>query len=74
MTPNLIHRVLINCPKTGEPVNTIYRLRPSAFETLAGEYRFRCARCGEIHAWRRADAWLEDARVRSRAPSNLTTA
>lgn len=56
-----IHRVLIKCPTTGSPVNTIFRLRPSAFEALRGEYGFRCERCGEIHSWRREDAWLESA-------------
>ena len=71
MSDNIIHRVLINCPKTGEPVNTVYRLRPTAFEALNGQYAFRCARCGEIHHWRREDAWLEDASLRSKAPSNM---
>ena len=71
MNDNIIHRVLINCPKTGEPVNTVYRLRPTAFEALNGQYAFRCARCGEIHTWRREDAWLEDASQRSKAPSNM---
>jgi hypothetical protein len=56
-----VSRVLINCPKTGEPVGTILRLRPSAFETLRGEYGFRCNRCGQIHHWRKEDAWLEAA-------------
>ncbi|HUZ12191.1 MAG TPA: hypothetical protein VMU93_05015 [Caulobacteraceae bacterium] len=56
-----IQRVVIRCPATGTAVNTIMRLRPSAFEALRGEYSFRCERCGEIHAWRREDAWLESA-------------
>ena len=50
MNDNIIHRVLINCPKTGEPVNTVYRLRPTAFEALNGQYAFRCARCCETVA------------------------
>ncbi len=54
-----ISRVLIKCPKTGEPVETVLRLRPSAFEALKDEHRFRCPRCAEIHGWRKEDAWLE---------------
>jgi hypothetical protein len=57
----VISRVLITCPETGEAVGTVLRLRPSALETLRGEYRFRCNRCGKIHAWSREDAWLEGA-------------
>jgi hypothetical protein len=56
-----IGRVLIRCPETGVPVETVYRLRPSAFAALQGEHRFRCKRCGQIHAWSRDDAWLEQA-------------
>ena len=54
-----IGRVLVRCPETGEAVETVLRLRPSAFEGLRGAYSFRCARCGEVHAWRKEDAWLE---------------
>jgi hypothetical protein len=60
-------RVLVRCPETGEPVGTALRLRPSALETLAGEYGFRCARCGQVHHWRRQDAWLEDS-LRPKGP------
>ena len=55
----VISRLLITCPQTGEAVGTVLRLRPSALEALRGEYRFRCARCGQIHTWSRDDAWLE---------------
>jgi uncharacterized C2H2 Zn-finger protein len=54
-----IRRVLVKCPRTGVAANTIFRLRASAFEALRGEHGFRCERCGEIHFWRREDAWLE---------------
>jgi hypothetical protein len=54
-----ISRVLIRCPETGVSVETVLRLRPSAFETLRGEHRFRCPRCGQVHAWNKEDAWLE---------------
>ncbi len=56
-----ISRVVIACPETGETVGTVFRLRPSAFEALRGEYGFRCARCGKVHTWRKEDAWLEKA-------------
>ena len=54
-----IRRVLIRCPATGSSVGTVYRLRPSAFEAMRGEYSFRCERCNGIHTWKRDDAWLE---------------
>jgi hypothetical protein len=54
-----INRVMITCPETGESVETVVRLRPSAFDVLKGEYSFRCTRCGKVHAWRKEDAWLE---------------
>jgi len=61
---DVISRVLITCPQTGEAVETVLRLRESAFEALKGEYRFRCTRCGQVHTWRREDAWLEPSRPR----------
>ena len=54
-----VSRVLIQCPATGNAVETVLRLRPSAFELLKGEYRFRCPKCGQVHAWCKEDAWLE---------------
>jgi predicted RNA-binding Zn-ribbon protein involved in translation (DUF1610 family) len=56
---DVVGRILINCPSTGDPVETVLRLRPSAFEALKGEYRFRCPKCGQVHVWHREDAWLE---------------
>ena len=66
----VISRVLISCPQTGEVVGTVLRLRPSAFEALQGEYSFRCTRCGQVHAWRREQAWLESESPR--APPRVT--
>jgi uncharacterized Zn finger protein len=57
-----VSRILITCPDTGAPVETVLRMRESAFQALQGEYRFRCRRCGRVHAWRREDAWLESVR------------
>ena len=59
---DVIGRVLITCPETGSPVETVLRLRPTAFHALQGEYRFRCGRCGQVHSWRREDAWLASVR------------
>ncbi len=56
---DVVSRVLINCPQTGGPVETVFRLRPSAFEILKGNFSFRCSRCGQVHSWRKEDAWLE---------------
>lgn len=58
----VVSRILITCPETGTPVETVLRMRESAFETLKGEYRFRCSRCGNVHSWRKEDAWLEALR------------
>ncbi|HEY2708833.1 MAG TPA: hypothetical protein VGI95_12340 [Caulobacteraceae bacterium] len=57
-----VGNVVITCPKTGLSVETVFRLRPSALESLQGQHFFRCKRCGEIHAWGKEDAWLEHAR------------
>jgi uncharacterized Zn finger protein len=60
---DVIRRILITCPNTGESVETVLKMRQAAFEALQGEHRFRCTRCGEVHAWRREDAWLEPLRM-----------
>ncbi len=57
-------RVLVRCPETGAAVSTILRLRQTAFESLLGEHAFRCERCGEVHRWKKEDAWLEGASPR----------
>ena len=59
-----INRVMITCPETGEPVETVLRLRESAFEALKGDYSFRCPQCGKVHVWRKEEAWLESVRPR----------
>lgn len=59
MSSTVPGRILITCPATGAVVSTVLRLRPAAFEILSGEYSFRCERCGQIHSWSRADAWIE---------------
>jgi hypothetical protein len=61
MSDAAVCRVVIKCPATGAVVSTVLRMKPSVFEVLAGEHSFRCERCGQIHTWRREEAWLEDA-------------
>jgi len=56
---DVISQILIRCPNTDEPVETVLRLRPSAFEALKGDYSFRCPRCGQVHVWRKEEAWLQ---------------
>ena len=34
---DVVSRILIQCPTTGDPVETVLRLRPSAFQALKGE-------------------------------------
>ncbi len=58
----VISRILITCPETGAAVETVLRMRPSAFEALQGQYGFRCTRCGSVHTWRKEDAWLAPPR------------
>ena len=59
-THDVAKRLLIRCPNTDETVSAVLRLRPAAFEALQGQHAFRCERCGQVHQWRREDAWLED--------------
>lgn len=54
-----MQRVLISCPSLGRAVSTVHRMRPAGFEAMSGRYSFRCEACGEIHHWRKEDAWLE---------------
>ena len=54
-----MQRVLISCPSLGRPVSTVQRMRPAGFEAMSGRYSFRCGGCGDIHHWRKEDAWLE---------------
>jgi hypothetical protein len=57
----MTQRVLISCPSLGRTVSTVQRMRPETFQAMGGRYSFRCGGCGEIHHWRKEDAWLEGA-------------
>jgi uncharacterized Zn finger protein len=53
--------VLIKCPETGETVPTMLRMKPQELEALNAPRAFRCTKCGHIHSWTKAEAWLEPA-------------
>jgi hypothetical protein len=55
----LTPRVLVQCPVRERPVFTGHRMTEAKLETQGARYGFRCADCGEVHHWVRADAWLE---------------
>jgi hypothetical protein len=50
----------------------MHRMRPASFEAMSGRYSFRCAACGEVHHWRKEDAWLEP--MSGEAPAGATAA
>jgi len=58
-----MREVLISCPGTGEPVSTGISMSVYAFDELSelAVYTFRCAACGELHTWSKADARLAPA-------------
>lgn len=54
-------RVMIHCPETGKPVYTGMTFDWSAFENVRiGERKVFCPACGEYHAWKRTDAYLDE--------------
>jgi len=59
-----VARVLVECPVAHRPVFTGQRMTEARFEVDAVRYGFRCAACGDIHHWERADAWLERSGAR----------
>ncbi len=69
----VISPVMITCPNTGQAVETVLRLRVSAFEALRGDYSFRCTRCGEVHTWNKDCAWLKSAPALPAAPAPVKT-
>lgn len=54
-----MQRILISCPSSGRSVPTMHRMRAAAFDAISGRFSFRCGVCGEVHHWRKEDAWLE---------------
>jgi hypothetical protein len=54
-------RIMTKCPTTDREVPTVYRMTSTQLDALEGEFAFRCAACDEIHRWRRAEAWVEEA-------------
>ncbi len=60
-------RVMVTCPTTRHFVSTGVELDPEEFQRLAlGATSFRCAACGQLHTWSKADAYLEAQRPGAR--------
>jgi hypothetical protein len=56
-------RVMINCPKTSEPVPTGIVMDHASFEITNltdNPLPDPCPRCGEFHYWSKEDAWVDD--------------
>lgn len=49
----------MQCPSSRLPVSTGYRAPALDLSTLVGDRAFRC-RCGSVHLWSAATAWVED--------------
>jgi uncharacterized protein (UPF0212 family) len=54
-------RVMIDCPKAGGPVYTHLNFEEFDWDAIpVGARQIECPQCGEMHSWRRADAYLEE--------------
>ena len=56
-------RIMINCPKTGKPVYTGMSMDEESFEQDSKAFSQTgtpCPECGELHTWRRQEAFLEE--------------
>ena len=55
-------RLMIACPKTGEPVPVASEVERESLIRLSNTNTMNapCAACGEGHTWRMTDAWIED--------------
>ena len=54
-------RLMIICPETEKPVYTHLTFTWATFDSAyIGENSIRCTKCGEVHRWRREDAYLEE--------------
>jgi predicted RNA-binding Zn-ribbon protein involved in translation (DUF1610 family) len=51
--------IMINCPKTNQPVPTGFSADQKSFES--SDYKansFQCPACGNVHTWDKKDAWV----------------
>jgi hypothetical protein len=57
--------ILIRCPKTGKPVNTMLEAASQADfdKTDYPNDTIRCPHCGETHFWSKQDCFLDKASV-----------
>ena len=57
-------RVMIQCPKTSEPVPTGAVMERASFEATtltAISLPDPCPKCGKFHEWSSEDAWIEES-------------
>jgi len=54
-------RIMIKCPKTGEPVFTGIEMDDKSFRnaTLKNE-TLKCPDCDQVHIWNKKDAFLRE--------------
>jgi endogenous inhibitor of DNA gyrase (YacG/DUF329 family) len=54
-------RLMITCPETGKPVYTHFNFNWTTLDSARiGEQTVQCPKCGDVHSWRREDAYLEE--------------
>jgi predicted RNA-binding Zn-ribbon protein involved in translation (DUF1610 family) len=54
--------VKIKCPTTGKAVSTGIAMDRASFESSQmSDNKFKCPACGQMHAWDKKDAWVEES-------------
>ena len=55
-------RLMIACPKTGDPIAVALEIERESLVKLPNisSMNIPCAACGDRHSWRMTDAWIED--------------
>ena len=55
-------RLMIACPRTGEPIPVASAIERKSLIRLSDNNSMNspCAACGAKHSWRMTDAWIED--------------
>jgi len=53
-------QVMINCPKTGNPISTQMNMDQRSFDTATlSQNSVDCPECRQTHTWDKKDAFLE---------------
>ena len=61
--------LMIQCPRTGQPVSTGIETDPDSFKRIPDVLAFaRCPQCGLEHAWWHDEAWLAEGSPSSPRP------